>query len=415
MVRILSFSNSIQLRPVLEDSVLPAFFERDPDGRVQVFLLKEGVERHFGLLRAAYALSHYSLARLRASGQRFASLVEWDAAVPIDYLEAVLSITQASTYPHVQMFHGGPFGLSFSFVLSKPEMIELDVFPRSWLHWTRSGSEFGIERLDGVAALKDPDSVSAHRVAHRRYLAKSPLSPEAFHQLLLWAMDRLSSLLSDLSDPANFEREKSIDFVFALEHNLSMIRVFRRAIHILGSEEPPGGKLAVFEIADLLEELANAFKQGDKSDSLFKQLFNPEFGRQFCESCLVSLPTEARSFFLRIADDVYSDLEGTVQRSLWLKDSLTAGIARVKSRDLARDVDEPFGQFVGTLMRALRNTHHGYFSHLDPGNRPSRYLAMSTGNISDSMSSLALLWALCLLASPQAVTGWAPLGFGCYD
>ena len=118
LVRILFFSNSIQLRSVLEDSALPAFFERDPDGRVQVFMLKEGVERHFGLLRAAYALSHYSLARLRASGQRFASLVEWDAAVPNDYLEGVLSITQASTYPHVQMFHGGPFGLSFSFVLS---------------------------------------------------------------------------------------------------------------------------------------------------------------------------------------------------------------------------------------------------------------------------------------------------------
>jgi hypothetical protein len=415
LVRIVSFSNSIQLRSVLEDCVLPAFFERDPDGRVQVFMLKETVERQFGWLRAAYAMSHYPLARLRDSGKRFASLVEWDAAVPIDYLEAVMSIIQASTYPHIQVFHGGPFGLSFAFVLSKPEKVELDVFPRSWLHWTRSGSEFGIERSDGVAALKDPDSVSAGRIEHRRYLANSPLSPDSFHELLLWAVDRLSSLLNELSDPANFEREGGIDFVFALEHNLSMVRVFRRAIHILGSEEPPSGKLTVFEIADLLGELANAFKEGARSDSLFKQLFNPEFGRQLCEMCLASLPAEARSFFLRIADDVYKDLEDTVARSLWLKDSVTAGIARVKSRDLRKDVDEPIGQFVGTLMRALRNTHHGYFSHLDPGNRPSRYLAMSTGNIPDSLSSLALLWALCLLASPKAVTGWAPLGFDCYD
>jgi hypothetical protein len=310
------------------------------------------------------------------------------------------------------MFHGGPFGLSFSFLLSRPERVELDVFPRSWMHWTRSGSEFGIEHLDGVAGLMDPSSELGRRLAHRRYLASAPLSIEACHELLIWSVGRMSVFLGEIGDPANFEHRGDIDFVFGLEHNLSMLRVFRQAIHILGSEEPPSGKLAIFEMADLLEGLAKAFKGRNAGEGLFKRLFNPDVARDACSSLLASLPAGARSFFTGVMETVYTELRETVERSIWIQGKVNDGRVQVRSRDLAREESQDIGQFVSTLMRALRNTHHGYFSELDDANRPSRYLAMSTGDLPDSLSALALIWILCLLADVEGITGWKSLGVG---
>jgi hypothetical protein len=221
--------------------------------------------------------------------------------------------------------------------------------------------------------------------------------------------------LSEISDPANFEHDENIDFVFGLEHNLSMLRVFRRAIHILGSEEPPSGKLAIFEMADLLEELAKAFRGKSAGEGLFKRLFNPQLARDASTASLDSLPAGVRSFFEAIVATVYDDLERTVENSIWIKGKVKDGRVQVRSRDLMREEGEDIGQFVGTLVRSLRNTHHGYFSRLDNSNRPSRYLAMSTGNLPDSISSLALIWVLCLLADVEGMTGWKVLGFGQYE
>jgi hypothetical protein len=340
---------------------------------------------------------------------------EWDAVSPRDFVESAVSIVQASTYPYVPMFHGGPFGLWLCFLLSVPEQIQLDVFPRSWMHWTRSGGEFGTEALDGMLALREPGSELGRRLAHRRHLMARPLDVEACHSLLLWAVGRADMLLREASDPTNFEQNGDIDFVSGFEHSLSMLRVFRRAIYILGSEEPPHGKLTVFEMADLLQELRNALTLGDR-EGLFKRLFNPTSGLALCETALAHLPPDVRPAFQALAATVYGELRSTAEASIWIRDKVKDGRVLVRSRNLDTENPQDLDEFVGTLMRALRNTHHGYFSKLDRGaNRPSRYLAMSTGNVPDSLSSLALIWALCVLADAEAITGWKPLSVGTFE
>jgi len=413
LTQTLAFSNPLQLRSLLQDQVLPAFFRLDPDGVVQVLALGDKVEHSFAFLRATYTLSHYPVVEIDRS-RGFAALSEWDRALPIDYVEACLSILQTTTYPYIPMFHGGPFGLTFVFLLSKPELVHLPVFPRSWMQWTRSGSEFGLESLDGVAAITHPESELGRRGAHRRYLSTAPMLQAAFHELLLWVASRLDILLQELPDPANFEHRGNIDFVFALEHNLSLVRLFRRAIHILGSEEPPSGKFMLFEIADLLQELTTAFKGKAAGEAFFKQLFNPTGGREVCRRCLKNLPKAVQPFFFEMIERVYSELEIAVAESIWIKGKVKGGRVSVRSTDLSREVEEGLGEFIGNLFRVFRNTHHGYFSRLDPRKRPSRYLAMTTGNIPDSVSCLALVWCLCVLADTSTMPGWKPLGFGIY-
>ena len=119
--------------------------------------------------------------------------------------------------------------------------------------------------------------------------------------------------------------------------------------------------------------------------------------------------------FLGIVNDVYGEMETAVKGSIWVEGKLRGDRVSVRSRDLTHENEEGIGAFTGTLFRALRNTHHGYLSRLDPPNRPSRYLAMTSGNVPDSLQVLALVWVLALLADTPGVTGWIPLGFGTYD
>jgi hypothetical protein len=49
-------------------------------------------------------------------------------------------------------------------------------------------------------------------------------------------------------------------------------------------------------------------------------------------------------------------------------------------------------------------------SESDKSNRPSRYLALITGDTPDSMAYLGVLWALALVANPEDMLGlkWHP-------
>jgi hypothetical protein len=62
--------------------------------------------------------------------------------------------------------------------------------------------------------------------------------------------------------------------------------------------------------------------------------------------------------------------------------------------------------FCGQIIRALRNTQHGYLTRGDKySNRPARFLSMIDGNTPDNLPTLALTWVLALLASPNKFIG----------
>lgn len=404
------------LEEVLKECVLPAFFTLDPHGAVQILLLDDGLERDFGLLRGTYALQHYTLAEVRTSDRGIATLRDWETGQPINYVDALLSVLQVATYPYVPMFHGGPVGLWFVFLLSTPERHEPGPFPRSWLHWARSEAGFAQERVDGVRALGDADSMEYRQLSHRRYCFEAPVAGEIFHELLMWAVDRLGVMVREVADPANFEdHEGYVDFTFALEHNLSLLRILKRVLWALSTEEPPAGKFYAFEVADLLDRLARAFGKTKNDGELFKLLFNPIEGRRWIEEILEGVPGNSRGMLQGLARRLYADLKGTVLASIWVPDKRRTESIRVRTADLTDEREESEGEFVGNLVRALRNTHHGYFTRLDQSARPSLYLVLSTGDIPDSVSTLPLIWLVAFLANPERTVGWRPLGVAAYE
>lgn len=416
LTRPLAFCPTPLLREVLQNHILPSFFSEDSDGVVQVFLLNDEFEKSFSFLRAGYALDHYSQSELKGSQEvGFATLKAWEQGHLQDYVDPLLSILQVCMYPYIPLFSSGPLGASFIFLFSEHHRHEIGVFPTGWLQWARSDAGFAREDVDAIKGLSDSGSEEWQRLSHRRYRMDRPLDPSEFKTMLEWAIAQMGSLIREVVDPANCEsRDAYIDFTFAYEHNLSMIRVFRRTLLALSTEEPPSGKFIAFEVADLLDRLASA--HGKRPDAeTFKLLFNPTDGPNLLKKCIAALPESPRSFVSRLTDLLYEDLQRTISASIWIQGKLDGRGVRVKTTDLATERGEGIGEYVGNLMRTLRNTHHGYFTRLDKAGRPSRYLALTTGDTPGSMSLLPFIWVIAVLADPKEIIGWNPLPVNAYE
>jgi hypothetical protein len=62
--------------------------------------------------------------------------------------------------------------------------------------------------------------------------------------------------------------------------------------------------------------------------------------------------------------------------------------------------------FVSNVMRAPRNTHHGYLTSQDRhAEAVSRYLAITNGNVTDDISLLPAIWWLACLGNPLTFCG----------
>jgi hypothetical protein len=90
---------------------------------------------------------------------------------------------------------------------------------------------------------------------------------------------------------------------------------------------------------------------------------------------------------------------------VWLDYRIHGDDIIVKDKSLKKDINEDISLFTSNVIRALRNTHHGYFSRNDQSKRPSRYLSLVDGNIPDSFSSITLFWLLCLLEDRNSFIG----------
>lgn len=409
LLRALTFARPLDLHNVLVNLVLPVFFDLDPNGIVLPFVLNEEVDRLSAVLRGGYAISHYPIADLRSVDKGFPTRRLWDQAFLVNFFDALLSIIQVVSYPYISLIHGGPIGLHFVFIFSNPPEYAPPPFPSTWLHDVRSEALMADEAHDSVAVLQNPESEEACRLGHRRLLAKRPLAQSSVLALTEWALKRLGSHVLEFSDPASFlDGSGDIDLVFALEHSLSWLRVLQRTVHSLSTEEMPMGKFIAFDVADLIDGLRSAFKYRDESET-FKLLFNPDTGRTLLNSVLGTVPTGPREYLVDACDLFYNELRETISRSVWVSKTRTPSGFLVRSKDGTNEVEEPVGKFVANVMRALRNTHHGYKIRTC-----SRYLAPITGNTPNSIASLPLIWTLALIADPLQMTGWEPLPANAY-
>jgi hypothetical protein len=138
--------------------------------------------------------------------------------------------------------------------------------------------------------------------------------------------------------------------------------------------------------------------------NFFKELFMPNKIKELSYKNFYM--TELFDVFHAMAHKISNNLYCKIYNSIWVKDKIINNSVLVKDRNLLNENAEDINEFSGNLIRALRNTHHGYFTRADrtPSRtnfRPSRYFSISTGELPDDLPSLAFLWFLLLLKSPE--------------
>jgi hypothetical protein len=171
------------------------------------------------------------------------------------------------------------------------------------------------------------------------------------------------------------------------------------------------------EIADIIEAQRCYWANTKPDASWFKSMFHPVDGLALIRNALSAIPPPFGEYFCEMAAGLYKHLQETVMASVYVKSKITpSGSVLVKSRDGTHENEETAAEFTANVMRTLRNTHHGYFTAMDErGRRPSRYLALVSGDTPETFSYLGVLFALALLADPERMIAWRPMPVGRYD
>ncbi|MBK3804040.1 hypothetical protein GAY33_33720 [Azospirillum brasilense] len=397
------------LEEFLRIKMLPLFFDAYPQGRVMFLTIDGSFETRQSLVRAGYTASQYGrLDRLKLNRDSFDSLRNWQPLSPMFQLRTVLELGAAAFFPSIQYFCNVRPGLATVFIPDSKVSYVSPMFPTSFLDPLRTRWDFAREQNKAVPLPLhgQPESYAAYR----GYMQSPSFDGNDIENFVRWLVERFNILAFQQSDPAEFINNGFIDFVSCLEHGLSIDRIFRKGISCIASSETAVRKSAAMEIADIIQELSVYWNVTVNPKERFKTLFHPVQGRALMRKILQTIPKPVQGVLMDATDAVYDHLKSTIMGSIFVPAKIKAnGNVTVRNKSGTGEAEVTPDDFTANVIRSLRNTHHGYLTKNDTQQRPSRYLALVTGNVPDTMPYLGLLFSVALLADSEALFGWRAL------
>jgi len=400
------FCPTIKLKEFFQSSVEPIFFGVFPKGKIISISSNRLYYKRQAFQRLLYAVNQYPniLGDLAGSFEGFPILRHWITIDPHEMLNDILLISAYAFCPFVGFVTGSHgLGLKFIFVLDREISYQPDQFPSSWMEYPLSSADFAQEELDDI-------HLAPERRIFGKYVFNNPLKLDSRLELVNWSIDKVDELVRVLCDATQFNEKNDpikIDPIYGLEYGFSFSHLLKLGLSIIGSRGKYINKSFLFQIADIMAAMAKAGDLSFGNEAEFaKGLFQKNVKGNQVISILLNSKVKGLTLFSKALDQVYDKYEKTIIDSIWYTSKSTSTGISVKRRDLVAETIIPKSQFSGEITRALRNSHHGYFTRNDPrGNRPSRYLSIITGEIPDDAPSLAIGWILALLESRQQLIG----------
>jgi len=396
-----SLLNPDYLLEYLKNNLFPTFFEEYPKGKIVVLLQNDSMEKELSFIRNGFLLEHYDFHEIKdlmINGNQI--LKNWQNVDATNALKLILSIYESIFYPHIHSTTIGSLGISFLLIFDSPLKNQFQAFPTDWTQFLLSPASFAGEAVDIKKFLEEFDKDEKNKLEHRKFLhTKYPSSDENL-ELFTWFTEIVNNIYNDNLDPCNFLINDQVSFTTCFEFNLTFDRILRKTLSCYLSREPNSAKGYLFEIADLYDTLFYLFTK--TKSVFFKNLFKPSVIIPLVSDCLVTTPAIVKNHLNQINKDIYNELSQTVLDSIWLKDKINASNQiSVRNKQLTGENLEDLDDFIANYMRALRNTHHGYFTELDPIKNPARYFILTNGNIPDSITYLPMIWLLAFISNPN--------------
>lgn len=386
----------------LRDWIAKAFFGSFPKGRIGIIRMPYIYERRQGAVRGAYVTAQYGLAALNDEIS-LGAMGKWSTLAPSETLRVGLDLATSAMYPAISFFHTFRPGLALIFVPGEQIDQVFPDFPTDWLALFGSRTDFsqGMNRASAKSG-----AGSSHPIAvHRRFLQEPQVTTHEVCAWVDWIVGRCGEHVRWSTDPtSHLSPDGIVDFVTAFEHALTVDRLLRKAVTANVATQSALRKGATFEVVDILEELTRLWR--DPHEDFFKPMFNPASGPARFRQAFADAPQPWRDLLIDGADAVYAGLRSTVEQSIIVPDKKTLTGVMVRNRQLNAENPESFDDFTANVVRALRNTHHGYLTRRDTtGARPSRYLGLVTGALPDSFTYIGVLAGLAYLADPRGLVG----------
>lgn len=406
----LSLAHPSILSQLVHDKILPLLFKWNRKAVLHAFAVDNDLERRFGQIRSIRVASEYDIL-VFASGNPSGlpevpeSLTAWQSTAPTGFFAGLLDWASLLTFPYINAYSCGWLGICFSYVADEMDKYKPGIYPQTQLSLKRSHAFFGTQQsakkiANGMLHISF-DSL------HSKYCWTKDRSHS--ESLILWIAERSAILLGGLSNLTTYERASlgpGVDFVLAQEQMWTIDRILRRTIQIQSAEAGWSTRTHLFEIADMWSELMKQWK-GNHEGEWFRSLFRPKTSARHVIECLRLLPQPWRARFSEVANEIYAELENCIKQSVWSTKMKSAAGVLLPDGKGATKIDA-WEEFIPSVIRDLRNTHHGYSPDPKKAPKPRSRMILTTGDLPESTSFLPSLWLLAFLSDPAKFLGWKP-------
>lgn len=239
-----------------------------------------------------------------------------------------------------------------------------------------------------------------------RYIPSRTFSAREMVDLFRFFIPKFNHFLRMRLDITNYRKGDDIDFIAAFEEYYTLDRIGHELNLCQTAQEGFTARTLTFAILDKFAEMFSV--NGINRDRMFHYFLTRNFAKSLVDT-LSEVPSPFGAFFSSETEEVFDLLYKSVlgENGLWMKyRSISAGISSRewdKNSGSFHDRAFPYSdeEFVGEVVRAVRNTHHGYISDRDDRRRFAVFMSMHTGKLADSLTALPQFMWLAGLLDPE--------------
>lgn len=387
------------------------FFNAFPDGELRAYSVDFRLVSRMRGIRAAHAAKAHPEQDVDEE-IGFGALEDWQPTDAQSHFELILLLGSLLFYPRLPYLVTGRFGITFVLDFGEWQVIDPHNEDVSWLDLMRPKAELGGEDRAAhrvIADEKSPDRLFSPAV-QKRYVQYAAPNWEGAHHVLDWLATQAEQLLRDsLALPPFSDDEGFIKFGDCWQHHFTLDRLFRRGILCTAGSSITTRLDSFFDSVDVMGGVREYWGKPIADDRFFRDIFTPGESTRAIRHAFSDAPRVIQTLIENQLDALHEELSKKLRDSIPFESIVKEDGESVKFRDPYSDhgefVEQSWEEFVGRMMRALRNTHHGYLM-ANPNSR--RYLGLTTGNIPDSITHFGVLLALAAAVDPEGLLGFEP-------
>lgn len=389
----------------LRDFYFPWFFNLYPQGKILALKFNSGYEARIALLRWGNLLSIYDSSEIQKLKdipieriQMMADLHETGIINVKPYFMAVSNLF----YPYAHSFVVGGYGYLLVLFTHETSMLDRGPYPQT---------RMDMHKVHTLMQGDKPDLSSKPTVRQGwlgRYVPTQYFTSDALPILFRHFVSRFNHFLRLRLDITNYRDGDDIDFISAFEEYYTFDRLTLELNVCQTATDGFSSRASSFAILDKFQELITI--PAVNKDKLMHHFVGKGFKNKTLLPNLQKYPSPFSLFFTSECDGIYD----VVHQKVLGKDGLWMTYRRKPSGVQTRHWDKTSksfqenpslyseDEFVGEIVRAIRNTHHGYISDHDKRRRFAIFVSMHTGQLPDEFTAIPQLIWLAVIQDPES-------------